>query len=138
MRWIKNITRPGFSYGVSAILLIVLSPFAAAYAEGILQKADPAAVPLLTYIWVLIFSLIGWAAASLSVLAGWTGGTTEERLEILQGIVASVAAGLAAFLLAKAGGINDFLGYILVMSAGFGGERALRKYFDRAKDHGVG
>jgi hypothetical protein len=134
MHWTKGIRPRVLWCGFNVALLTLLSLSVSANADDLLKKADPATVPLLTYLWVGIFSMLGWSAASLSVLAGWHDGDIAVRLEILQGIFASLGAGICAFFLSKIAGQSEMLSYMLVMAGGFGGERALRRFFERAKD----
>ena len=119
---------------VSAVITpaaVVLVPVAAAIAAGQTQSLDPALVPIATWCWVTMLALLGWAASSLATLAGWMDGSAAERLKILQGIVASLLAGVIVFLLGRWYGAPEILNFVGVAGGGFMGDKYLMPLFTR-------
>lgn len=93
-----------------------------------------------TWVWIGVFSLLGWIAADLPKLAGWVDPTPDrellwrKRLEVIQGVGASFLAGLSVFFLCKASPKMVWLEstppemtvFVFVGIAGFIGVRALQ------------
>lgn len=115
--------------GSFAALLAVATAAAATEQQKLLT--DPALVPWLTWLWVVALSAIGWAASSLATLAGWVDGSMADRLKIIQGVIASVLAGVVAFLLGKYAAVPELLVFLGVAGAGFMGEKYLLPLFQR-------
>lgn len=89
----------GFS--ASAAIAAVLVPLVAWAGNAQIARAEPDHVAFWTWFWLTAAALTGWAAAHLPKLAGWVDGTAAQRLEILQGIICSVFAGVVVYLLLR-------------------------------------
>jgi hypothetical protein len=134
------------SFTASALgfaFLILTAPVMAAMAQAQLRGAETDAVPAMTWLWVIVFALMGWAASSLPSLAGWVdidaAARLRNRLSILQGLIAAVLAGVCMFLIAKSS--PQYLGmervppemtvFVIVALAGFAGTKALQWVRDK-------
>ena len=85
----------------------------------------------------LLIALFGWAASSLHVLAGWSGGLVQ-RLEILKGLLASIASGGIVGALGFYSETPVLLTLIGVFCAGFAGERYLKPLVEAVLQRALG
>lgn len=84
-----------------------------------------------------IIALLGWAVSSLHVLAGWSGGLAA-KLEIVKGILASLAGGGIVGMLGIYTETPVMLTLIGVFAGGFAGERYLRPLTESLLDRALG
>ena len=85
-----------------------------------------------TFAAVQVIAVIGYAAASLPAWARWDDGSTQDRLAIIQGVIASVLAGNIAYMLSayavKAPEVWSLVGAAL---AAYAGDAYLRPLLNR-------
>lgn len=120
-----------------------LFPLIAAAADDATHHIDPQALPWYTWLWVIGLCIIGWLASSAPVLAGWLDDghdaarlVLERRLTIIKGGLASLAAGVIAYMLALYAGTPNLLNFIAVLFAAFGGDAYLRRRADELEKKG--
>lgn len=75
------------------------------------------------YAWVVLISLVSWAASSLPVLADWEEGNSRKRLFILQCVLKALFFGTTAFLGSVGAGQNIMLSYLAAAAAAYAGDR---------------
>lgn len=81
---------------------------------------------------ILLASVMGWAASSLHVLAGWVDGApAAAKLEIMRGIITSIAAGLIVMGLGYHYEVPLVLTFIGAFFAGLSGEKYLKPLSER-------
>jgi len=104
-------------------LFAVLVPISAQAAAEQVAHAEFFPASILTTIYVVGFSLLGWIAAALPSLARWVEGDLKTRLIVVQGIGASLLAGALAFLGVRVVGQSDLAGFIAAGTAAFAGKQ---------------
>ncbi len=103
----------------------------AAHAAASAPILDPMEVAIRTYLWVLIYIGLGWAAARLPELAAWGDGDLGKRLQIIQGMFVSIVAGMVGFFGGRWAGLPDMGTFICVVVFAYAGTRALDAIFER-------
>lgn len=130
MPWITG-NRPRSSAFTASAAIASVWPVAAALAAEQTRIVDPTLLPWATWFWVVLLALLGWAASSLPALAGWVDGTLAERLKVVQGVIASLLAGMIAFLLGRYFEAANILSFIGAAGGGFLGDKYLQPMFTR-------
>jgi hypothetical protein len=89
------------------VILVACTPFAA-WAAAEISRTSVSALPAMTWMFIVLFSMIGWAVADLDKVAElWDteGHSAHElwkvRLTLLKTIAASIAAGIFMFFIGK-------------------------------------
>lgn len=119
-------------YHLSFWVSLLIAP-AALGAQVSLRAADPDTIPFLTYCWLVVFALMGWAASDLPKMAGWVNGGLQARLEIFQGLIGAVLAGICVYFIGKSSpamfGMDtvppEMTLFVMVALAGFAGTKTL-------------
>lgn len=133
-------------------ILLLVTWAGAAQAQHVLKQVDPADLAWWTWGFIVLFSAIGWAIAELDKLAEILepeGLTRQQhmraKLKYGQGFVASQAAGVSAYFLAKIapaaatstgfitvnGNLPEMAILLMVFAAGFGGIRFVQALSNR-------
>lgn len=100
---------------------------------------DPDKVHSSTWVWLMVFSLMGWLASDLPKLAGWIdralneGNILKTRLEIVQGALSSVFLGVGVYFIGKSypkwlqleANPPEMILFVFVGIAGYAGTRGL-------------
>jgi hypothetical protein len=99
--------------------------------EEQLTKADGlGATAVVVGLWVagiVVISTLGWAVSSLHTLAGWTdNATVTDKLEIIKGLLASIAAGGVVAALGWHYQMPIILVFVGVFLGGFSGDKYLK------------
>lgn len=133
--------------------LVAATPLLAAAAQHTMRVSPLESISLLTWSFIVLFALIGWAAADVDKVAElWNVGDGTKyqqvlaRLKLLKTIIGSLAAGIFTYFLGKVAPgplvsmmglkfedarppeIHEFILLILVAGAGWLGSR----WFERA------
>ena len=102
-------------------------------------ELDPNRLHWSTWVWLTIFSLLGWIASDLPKLANWVdlslnnGNILKTRFEIAQAIIASWLCGVLIYFVGKTypewfqlkSNPPEMILFVLVGIAGFAGTRGL-------------
>ncbi len=85
-------------------------------------------------VWVFAvvgIAFLGWAISSLNVLAGWTPADLATRLEIVRGILSSIAAGGVAAVAGAYYGLPLPVMMMSIFFAGMMGDKFLKPLGER-------
>mgnify|MGYP003403991215 FL=1 len=98
-------------------------------AQVLIAEFSPALVPWVTWVWLFVFCVGGWASSSLAMIAGWIDGNAEKRLQIVQRILLSLFAGGVAFFISQIAGRPEAEGFVTAFGCSFFGEKGLARFF---------
>jgi hypothetical protein len=108
---------------------LILPWCAHALAAGV--ELDPAKIPAATWGMVLGSALVGYMASSAEMLFGWAENKGWRAFgRIVQSFFASMAAGVAAYLIAVSAGLSPVICVLAVLPAAYAGENYMRKLSD--------
>ena len=116
--------------------MVMDKPSAIAHVQSVLTGTASVTTALVAEIlgWsfvVIVVALFGWAVSSLHVLAGWTDDApVVQKLEIIKGIFASIAASAVFVMVGHWQGWPMLLNVLGAFFAGMAGDRLLRPMAD--------
>ena len=111
-------------------------PPAIAYAQDVISGTASITTAVVAEIlgWsfvIILVALFGWAVSSLHVLAGWTDDAPiVQKLEIVKGIFASIAAAAVFVMIGHWQGWPMLLNVLGAFFAGMAGDKLLRPMAD--------
>ena len=111
-------------------------PPAIAYAQDVISGTASITTAVVAEIlgWsfvIVLVALFGWAVSSLHVLAGWTDDAPiVQKLEIVKGIFASIAAAAVFVMIGHWQGWPMLLNVLGAFFAGMAGDKLLRPMAD--------
>lgn len=124
---------PALARSGSAALWLAIwwMPLVAMAADAHVRMVDPESVPAATWVWVLGLSAAGWVASRGHELAAWTDAHRSVPI-LAQSVVASLLAGVAAWLGALYVELPKAAGFLACIGASYGGSEYLARL--RSKD----
>lgn len=105
--------------------MVTVAPLSQAAELTLKLATSPADVEILTWIWLMVFSIGGWGASSFAKLAGWFGGTKDERFKLVQNVWVSIVAGVLAFFGGQMLGQTEMACMVAAGFAAFAGDKYL-------------